>query len=269
MKVQGLWYIPALPSVGETIIFRQFVICALLVLPVAFHSAHLTALETPDMAQDLLDQMSGPLFDAAGIDQELRFTIVVVDDDQPVARMVGDDKGEVSLGVFRLADTPEEVAAAVARVIGEKETRLPQLSGSKGYKFRARLPSRSRLRGAVTSVDEAIAQPGITAAEETLDRRGGYGPALEQIRVHARNLDSFAIGLLRKADIGGDALLHLYEAMAANGAGLFERGDFEGRKILHEQIAWLRDRIEENDGRTPYWRSLDDEFSSLKTSLER
>lgn len=236
-------------------------------LPAAFYAPGLSASEALDLAQNLLDQAAEPLFEAAEIEPELRFRIVAVEGERPVATMLGDDRAEISLAVFRLAEAPEEIAAAIARVIGQKETKLPSLGARKGYKIRPRFPSSDRLRGSVTSVDEAIARPGIAAAEDTLDRRGGYGPSVEEIRVHARNLDSYAITLLRKAGLRGDSLLHLYEAMAADGAGLFERDDFEGRKILHEQISWLRERLDERDGRKPYWRALDDQLAATKAAL--
>lgn len=253
----------------QVIFYRQFAVSVVLILLGTIYSAGARGGEALDKAQDLLDQVAQPLFAAAGVEPELRFEIAVVEGNRPVASMLGRDRAEISVAVFLLADTPEELAAAVARVIGEKEIQQPSLGSRKGYKFRPRLPNRDRLRGSVTSVDEAIAQSGIRAAEDTLKRQGGYGPATEEIRAHARNLDNHAVSLLRKAGLHGTALIHLYEAMAAQGAGLFERDDYEGRQILHEQIEWLRERVESNDNyaRSPQWMVLDTKLDAVQAAF--
>ncbi len=251
----------------QVIIFKRFIAFGVFALSAVLYSPYLSASEALGLAQEFLDQASAPLFAAADIAPELRFSIIAVEGERPVATMLGEERGEISLAVFRLAETPEEIAAAIARIIGEKETRLPMLDARKGYKIRPRFPSGDRLRGSVTSVDEAIARPGIAAAEDTLNWRGGYGPSVEEIRAHARKLDSYAISLLREAGLRGDSLLRLYEAMAADGASLFERDDFEGRKILLEQISWLRERLDEKDSRKPYWRALDDKLAAIKAEI--
>ncbi|WP_188873314.1 hypothetical protein [Iodidimonas muriae] len=221
-------------------------------------------------AQGLVDQISPSLFEAAGIAPELRFPITVIEGDRPIAMMVGERHGEISTDVFVLADFPEEVAAALARIIAEKQAGRPALANRKGYKFSTRAPGRDTLRGSITSVDEAVAQSSERAAFDTLKSKSGFGPPVEEIRATARNLDGLAVELLRKVGTTGVPLMTLYEAMAISGAGLFERNDYEGRQILREQIGWLRERVsnDEDGGRAPRWMAMDTDLNAIKEGLE-
>ncbi|WP_281301516.1 MULTISPECIES: hypothetical protein [unclassified Iodidimonas] len=243
---------------------------ALLIMLGVFASFALRAQDGLNEAQAYVDAVSVPLFEAARIEPELRFPIKVIEDERPVAVMLGKSEGQISTAVLLLADQTEEVAAALARIIAEQQIDPRRSTGKRGYKMKMHAPGDDRLRGSLTSVDEAFARSSERAARETLNNREGYGPATEEIRMRARDLDSYVVELLRKADASGRPLMTLYEKMSRMGAGLFERDDYDGRMVLNEQIKWLADRVamDADAQSSPIWQAMDDDLRAVQQSLK-
>lgn len=220
-------------------------------------------------AEALLREIAAPVFEAADIAPELQVPVKLIRDDVPTAAIYGQDHARISSALFLMASTPEELAAVIARLIASQKIDMAGSSTDKRFRIRAKVPSQSVLRGSITSVDEAMAAPGIEAARDTLNRRGPAGPSVEEIRSRAQRMDGEAIGILRVAGLSGESLLSLYRRMVRDGAGLFERNDYEGRRILAEQIPWLNERVDPAETRPDLWQALDARLSQIQQDLRQ
>lgn len=238
-------------------------IFAILVFPVMGAAG-----QADDEAAAFLAAVAEPIFEGAAISPEMRPTFSLIEDDAPAAALYGGRDARLTTGLVLLVETPEELAAAIARLLALERIEMAGASTDKRFRVRARLPSQSALRGSISSVDEAMAAPGIEAARETLKNRHADGPSVEEIRSRARRADAEALELLRAATVPDAALLTLYRHLSRAGGSLFERADYEGRRILIEQIGWLEERVEEGESaRRPEWRDLDSRLVALKQSL--
>ncbi|MFQ5347633.1 MAG: hypothetical protein ACE5ED_07290 [Rhodothalassiaceae bacterium] len=245
----------------------------LLLFPVllvaAFVSAGLQA--APDEARAaaaaFLARIADPVFDAAEVDPEKRLTIDVVADDDIRAVVVKKSRAIVSDSLLRLVERPEEAAAIIAHLVAAAEIDGPNRVFPSGFRVETRPPSKSAYSGMSSSVDERLAERSQAAALDTVKRAGAFGPSEEEIRAHAQRIDAYTIEILRRLGLSSAPLQALYERMADAGAGLLERDDFLGRKILAEQIRWLRERTEPVPGRTEFWLQFDDDLKAVKTAL--
>ncbi len=252
-------------------LLRPFLFVALVAFAPRSLAADLPAAQEGDekrvAAEELIARIAKPVFAAAEMAADKRFEIRVVHDDTVRAVVVKKSRAIVSDSLFRLVEHPEEIAAIVAHLIAAAEIDGPGRVFSSGFQVKAQPPSKSAYSGMSASVDERLAYRSEQAAMDTVKRSGAFGPSEEEIRAHARKLDTYTIEILRRAGLPGAPLLSLYERMADAGAGLFERDDFLGRRILLEQIRWLRKREEPTPRRTDFWIALDDDLKAARAAL--
>lgn len=221
-----------------------------------------------DEAAGLLARIADPVFEAAEVAPELRFGFEVTAADRYRAILVDDRTASVSLSLFLLAETPEMVAALVARLIAAGEIGDSGKTFLSGFRYRTRPPSDSAYVGRSPSLQADVTRRSVEAAEDTLrGRPGGGGPSIEEIRSLAEKRDAQAVELLRRAGLSSHALLALYRKLAAAGGGLFDRDDYNGRIVLGEQITWLEKRTDPEPSRTANWQRFDEDLAAVRADL--
>ncbi len=252
-------------------LLRPFLLVVLLALAPRSLAADPPAAQEGDekrvAAAELIARIAEHVFAAAEVAPDKRFEIRVVHDDEVRAVVVRESRATVSDSLFRLVERPEEIAAIVAHLIAAAEIEGPGKVFPSGFRVKTRPPSKSAYSGMSASVDERLSERSREAAMDTVKRSGAFGPSEEEIRTHAQKLDAYTIEILRRVGLSGTPLQSLYERMADAGAGLFERDDFLGRKILLEQIRWLRKRKEPTPRRSVFWTALDDDLKAAKAAL--
>ena len=259
------------PAVTNSML-RRFPPLVLLALSVALAAPAASAVaaeetEKGSPAEELIARIAEPVFAAAEVAPDKRFGIRIVHDDEMRALVVRTSRATVSDRLFRLVERPEEIAAIVAHLIAAAEIDGPGRVFPSGFQVKTQPPSKSAYSGMSASVDERLSERSREAAMDTVKRSGAFGPSEEEIRAHAQKLDAYAIEILRRGGLSGAPLLSLYERLADNGGGLLDRDDFLGRKILLEQIRWLRKRKEPEPRRTDFWTALDDDLKAAKAAL--
>lgn len=221
-----------------------------------------------DEAERLLARIAEPLFEAAEVPPELRFGFAIEPGDRHRAVLLDDGTAVVSLPLFLLAESPEELAAAVARLAAAREIGVSGKTFLSGFRFRTRPPSDSAYVGRSPDLQADVTRRSVTAAEDTLrTRSGSTGPSIEEIRELAEKRDVRAIELLRRAGLSSHDLLTLYRKLAAAGGGLFDRSDYNGRIVLGEQIAWLAKRTDPVPARTADWQGFDGALAAVRADL--
>lgn len=243
--------------------------CFLLAGPIACVGLSIGAMAQDfDDAERLLERVAEPVFEAAEVPPEMRFGFSIEDGNRHRAVLVEDSMASVSLPLFLLAESPEELAALVARLIAAGEIAGSGKTFLSGFRFKTRPPSDSAYVGRSPDLQADLTRRSVEAAEDTLRTRSGTGgPSIEEIRTLAEKRDAQAVELLRRAGLSSHDLLTLYRKLAAAGGGLFDRDDYNGRVVLGEQIAWLEKRTDPVPSRTEDRERLDAELAEVRARL--